>query len=932
MSRERPPDSNRTPMVAIHDEAETLFAECLDRFESEGERAIDAACERRPDLAPEIRSRFEALCRAGLVSRGTKGLGEFPERLGEFKLLRRIGGGGMGVVYLAEQTSLGRRVALKLIRPENLYFPSARERFRREIESVARTQHHGVVPIFAVGDEGGIPYYAMEWIDGRSLLDVLDRLGGFAPERLSSIDLDSALGSHADADRPVGKPRPKSWTETAFSIVLRIAEALRHVHERGVIHRDVKPSNVMLTASGRVVLLDFGLSRSAGQDGLTRTGAHVGSLPYMAPEQLRGDNARVGARTDVYALGVTLYELLTLRVPYRADSPDATQRLIFAGEPEPIRSRNRAVSRDAQTVCLKAMDRDPARRYASAAEFARDLLNVLERRTIEARRPGALRRAWRCVERHPATTSVLAGSLSIMLLALTIAWRERTSERTITLLSDIHVVRRLFQEADGFWPANIDSMGSIDRWIRDAEALVARAGVALERLEDLRGRANPYTDADRAADASEPLRRKRALEFELASLRRKILSQYTVLPPGEQRQVDVLEAAVAAAEAEAGKRRTWRFDRIELQWELETLTSIASENERLVPLLASVREQRAATLRLHETCIENAADAWRRAIEDVSTLPVYGGLVLPPQKNLIPLWRNPESGLWEFLHRPTGELPTIEVEPDFRSRLLPEGRTGVVLVLLPGGRYHMGAMPPDDSHPLGGPNVDPDAKWTESPVHPVDLDAFFMSKYELTVEQARRLGFGERLKKYDSLRAVSLIDLDSMSRALSRVGLEIPTEAQWEYACRAGTTSPFSSGSDPATLFEAANVADSEFYGWTDRRTISPSLLATPRPSDGFADVAPIGSLRPNAFGLHDVHGNVAEYCRDVHSARAYRSMDHRPGDGLFEVILGGDWRVARGGAFCQEAVLNRSACREVVSPSSTKAHVGFRPSRRLER
>lgn len=931
-------DSRRAEGQEPPRDTEAIVARCLERFESEGDGAVEEACARYPDLAPEIRSRVDALRRAGFVPGAarpapTPAPDSYPERLGDFRLIRRIGGGGMGVVYLAEQVSLGRRVALKLIRPEHLYFPNARERFRREVESVARARHPGIVPIHAVGEESGIPYYAMEWIDGKSLLQVIDRLGGRAPERLTPRDLASAIGAGEVFRIDRDEAPARSWTEAALRIALRVAEALQHVHANGVIHRDVKPSNVMLTASGRVVLLDFGLARTEGEAGLTKAGAPVGSLPYMSPEQLRGDPDRIDARTDVYALGVTLYELLTLRVPFGADSPTETQRLILEGEPEPIRTRNRSVSRDAETVCMKALDRDPARRYATAEAFARDLSNVLERRPVEARRASALVRARRWTERHPAATVVVLASLALMALALAIAWRERKAQRTIALLSDIHVARRLFREAESFWPADVAKTGAIDRWLADAEAVVARAGAARARLAELRDGALPYSDDDRAADAAEPLRRKRAIEFELESVRTLLLSQLEEVRQSEQRQIDVLEAAIAAADADSRRRRTWRFDGIETRWEFETLSSIVAEIETLESLVESVRDVRATALRLHRICAESASDAWERAARDVAALPVYRGLALRPQRHLVPIWRNPRSGLWEFAHLATGGPPEIdESERGEAPRLAVDGGMGVVLVLLPGGRFRMGAALPDATQRPGDPNVDPDAKWGEGPVHEVDLDPFFMSKYELTRGQARRLGFEDHLPLDDATLPAAWVEYRSMSRALARVGLEPPTEAQWEYGCRAGTTTPYWTGPSAELVYRAANVADAAFFESVDPRIDASDFRPQVRFSDGFAGIAPVGSLPPNPFGLHDTHGNVAEWCRDVYVTRAYRAMRHQPGDGLLEVILGGPKQSVRGGSSSGIVESARSAARSANSPDISDPNVGIRPARRLER
>src|SRR5262245_60032547 len=176
------------------DRVESLVAQCLERAETDGASAVDAVCARHPDLADAVRERLAALDVLGLVGAAPAAAQSgFPERLGEFRLLRRLGGGGMGVVYLAEQSKLGRRVALKLIRPEHLYFPGARERFRREVEAVARLQHPGIVPVHTVGEEGGIPYFTMEYVEGHTLEDVLRALRGRSPVELSSSDLAEAV-------------------------------------------------------------------------------------------------------------------------------------------------------------------------------------------------------------------------------------------------------------------------------------------------------------------------------------------------------------------------------------------------------------------------------------------------------------------------------------------------------------------------------------------------------------------------------------------------------------------------------------------------------------------------------------------------------------------------------------------------------------------
>lgn len=404
-----------------------LVAKCLDRRDAGEHDALDSLCREFPEHASALRRRIALLEQVGLVAsrphsapaaesapRGDER--DFPERLGEFRLLRRIGGGGMGVVYLARQDPLAREVALKLIRPESVYFGGAKERFRREVEAVARLNHPGIVPIYTVGEEKGIPYFAMEYVEGIPLSEILTRLRerGDAT-RLSGRDL-AAILLCGEPDRPsvieAGDRLGPNWVQACVRLGLEIAEALAHAHARGVVHRDVKPSNILVTREGRARLADFGLASFGADHSLTRSTSPMGSPPYMAPEVCAGGGAAADARTDVYALGVTLYELLTLKMAFSGDSREMLSR-ILAADFRPIREVNPQVPRDVEAVCLKAMDLDQDRRYPTAEALAIDLRNVLELRPVLASRPGWILRARRFVQRRPALA--MAGLLVFFL-------------------------------------------------------------------------------------------------------------------------------------------------------------------------------------------------------------------------------------------------------------------------------------------------------------------------------------------------------------------------------------------------------------------------------------------------------------------------------------------------------------------------------------
>jgi serine/threonine protein kinase/predicted Zn-dependent protease len=384
------------------------------------------------------------------------GLGE----LGDFRLVREVGRGGMGIVYEAEQVSLGRRVALKLLPMAAAMDPRQIQRFRVEAQAAACLHHPHIVPVHGVGYERGVHYYAMQLIDGRSLAAMiadLRQLDGLDPADAPAADL-SAIATNDLAARlltggaagqpggagsdsltvslPASASPPRAATPGSFLVgrtassasstrnrqyvrnvarlALQAAEALDHAHTRGILHRDIKPANLLLDSEGRLWVTDFGLAQVRGDDRLTLTGDVLGTLRYMSPEQALGRRVVVDGRTDVYSLGVTLYELLTLRPAVDGRDQAEILRRIADGEPPPLRKINPAVAADLETIVLKATAKEAASRYATAQELADDLRNYLEDRPIRARRPTLAERARRWGRRHrtlawsAATTALVA--------------------------------------------------------------------------------------------------------------------------------------------------------------------------------------------------------------------------------------------------------------------------------------------------------------------------------------------------------------------------------------------------------------------------------------------------------------------------------------------------------------------------------------------
>lgn len=312
-----------------------------------------------------------------------------------YTLLRELGRGGMGAVYLARQERLaGRPVALKVLPAAMAISQRARERFRDEVRAVARLSHPNIVAIHDVVAEDGLHAYAMEWIDGRTLAAwITERAAQGGPSRGSSPGVDSDSARICD-------------------IGIAIAQALAAVHGAGLLHRDVKPSNILLRRDGTPLLGDFGLARETDAT-LTQAGQFVGTAAYAPPEQLRGEVERIDRRSDVYALGATLYHALALRPPFDGHEPARLLPQIEGAGPRPLRKLNPRVPRDLATVLAKALEPDPARRYQTAGDLADDLARVRSLRPIRARPPGPLTRVMKLVRRRRGLLAAAIGGAAL---------------------------------------------------------------------------------------------------------------------------------------------------------------------------------------------------------------------------------------------------------------------------------------------------------------------------------------------------------------------------------------------------------------------------------------------------------------------------------------------------------------------------------------
>jgi serine/threonine protein kinase len=462
-------------MSSLNDErspVELLADEFLARCKRGEQPTIQEYCDRHPDLADEIRDVFEALLMvedlkpgsgdvSGSLGESVKGNGKRLEHVGDYRILCELGRGGMGVVYEAEQQALGRRVALKVLPRASAGDGSAQVRFQREAKAAARMHHTNIVPVFDVGQDGEHLYYAMQLIHGQGLdlvIDDLKRLraqstagptkdrpadarsiaaslvaGQFEKENLAAPAADDPGATAAyEGSTPSSAMLPgQSEITTATSnrpayflsvaqIGLQTAAALSYAHSRGIIHRDIKPGNLILDTTGNVWVADFGLAKT-GDGGLTHTGDILGTVRYMAPERFRG---QCDVRADVYALGMTLYELLTLKPAYACGDRLKLIELIRQAEAPSPRSVDARIPRDLETIVLKAIDKDAKRRYQSADELAEDLQRFVNDEPIKARRVGPAERLGRWCRRNPAVAGLAAAVLVLMAAGTTLsAWQ-----------------------------------------------------------------------------------------------------------------------------------------------------------------------------------------------------------------------------------------------------------------------------------------------------------------------------------------------------------------------------------------------------------------------------------------------------------------------------------------------------------------------------
>jgi serine/threonine protein kinase/formylglycine-generating enzyme required for sulfatase activity len=928
--------------------SEELSAEDLARLDTLFERAADLSSTEQAAFVAEECGDNHAL--AGELERLLGGLAADDRlariqpaaptlagtQVGPYRLIERIGEGGMGEVYVAEQLEpVQRRVAVKLIKP-GLDSAEVVARFQAERQALARMRHPSVAQIHGGGTtESGRPYFVMEYVDGEPINAYCDR------HRLS--------------------------TRARLELFLDVCAGVQHAHQKGVVHRDLKPSNLLVTAGEDRPLpkvIDFGVARAtsgrlADQTLMTQLGQVVGTLEYMSPEQADPGSVDVDTRSDVYSLGVVLYELVSGLMPFdRATlaglSLSEVQKVLRETDPATPSTRLRRqmgtatslaplhgtepgawirqLSGDLDWICLKALERDPARRYASVSELAEDVRRHLRHEPVLARRPSVGYRTAKFVRRN--RLAVTAGAAVLVALGLGGAlWLSGrldalASERTARLLrpaGDMVRLDRLVQRADeDLWPAEPERIEAMQAWLTETDVLLAGLADHRLELEALRARALPWSTEDRQRDLE-----SHPSYFELWRLRAAAERDALGGEPSEEfdqrlaereERIEALEAALAP---EAAIRRTWRFvSDDDLYWH-GLLTDLVSGLEALTDEASGLRSDEGLSVEhgwsmpwrirlagdLPALSLEGeAAVLWEEAIRAIRESPHYGGLELTPQLGLVPIGPDAASGLWEFAHLLSGEPATRD--NDGRIEMAPE--TGIVLVLLPGGSFRMGSVRRQDPFAL---------VFKEGPVHEVEVAPFFISKFELTRAQWRRVtrssdpdepGFGP-------MHPAQNMNWEEANAAMRHMALVLPHEEQWEYATRAGTRTIWYTGNEELSLQGHANLYDQTGLrrspGWAQEG--GPASII----DDGSLIMTPVGTYRPNPFGLYDVAGNVGEWCGNA-------PYDYAGGGVPTEMST---TRSGRGGSARTNALMARSSARVAGSKNLAAPALGVRPARLIE-
>ncbi|ACK86168.1 SUMF1/EgtB/PvdO family nonheme iron enzyme [Methylorubrum extorquens] len=526
--------------------------------------------------------------------------------------------------------------------------------------------------------------------------------------------------------------------------------------------------------------------------------------------------------------------------------------------------------------------------------------------------------------------NIVLTTLAVLLVGVAFLYQRSSSTLSeYERLADGRQLANARAEADALWPAEPPLISKLDEWRRKYEQLAQRLPSHSAALQRLRIGARPYTENDRTKDYGVELEELRLARRDLQISAKRLQGALAADERTDmEASVRTLSDKIKRLEATVRERRTWRFDDTTLQFRHDALAQLVSELREFVDvrrgLLASVGRRRELSSRIKDATVDQRRNEWEAALSRIRDNPLYQGLTFPPQLGLIPLGPDPNSRLEEFLHwqSHSGAVPARNGRGEFER----SADTGIILVLVPPGRFWMGAQKTDRTVP----NYDPGARANESPLREIDLSAYFISKFEMTQGQWLRStdepnpsfhlpGLNRAsMQMVNLMHPVEQVSWHAAGRVLSQLRLSLPTEAQWERAARAGSSTVYAGTSDVSQLNRFANLAGEE------AREIWPS--AAGKFKDPYVIHSEVGKFLPNAFGLFDMTGNIFEWCRDHYSDY---SIAPRERDGLRESLA--QEVVDRGGGFAYEVELARVATRNKIDPSFREYSIGVRPARAVE-
>lgn len=908
---------------------------------------LTGAFESAPTAAnEESRPNADAARPSDAPSGETASVDDFPSTIknGRYRILRELGRGGQGTVVLAEDRELRRRVAIKVLTGWASASKSAGERFRREAHLVSKLDHPAICSIYDVGEEAGTRFLVMRYVEGRTLSSMI------SGSRASAETLEHsgfvALGE-GDAETPTTtRSAGPEGVERRRILVLfeKIARALHFAHEAGVVHRDIKPGNIMITERGEPVILDFGLARDETGEtpAISVSGDLYGTPAYMSPEQLR-IGPGVDRRSDVYSLGVALFEALAHRRPFEAPTRQGLFDAILGREAPRLRSIVESTPRDLEVVVATALENDRNRRYLTALDLADELRRVLDKEPIRARPAGIGLVLKRWFQRNPrlgiasaiAVVSLLAGIVVSSYLAQKArSEKERADRENVEYrrLADARRLDDLVREArEDLWPPVPSMERRLSEWLARARPLAVEQGERRDALERLRRDAISVRREIPDAELASIEERRRAVARELEVLHARAEdSPDDAARESAAQAILVADAADRELRAQLDRPLVWRFPNADLEWRHDRLAELVAAIDRFTkpdPLdsstIASVEARLETARTIGKRSIDDHRAAWdecRRAVEASNR---YAGLSLSPQIGLRPIGAN-DCGYQEFVHAGSGNVPTRD--GDLPPRV--DESTGIVLVLVPGGRFVMGS------------GITEPGRRADEEEHEILLEPFFIAKYEVTQAQWQRV-MGENPSFYRpgvddrgqpcGVPVTSMHPVESITWSMARdfcrrLDVELPTEAVWEYACRAGSKTPFTWGDRPDCLAKKANVGDESLL---DVGVQYRSIRRAPW-RDGWGVHTDVRNGAANAFGLFGLHGNVSEWCRDVYAER-FPSAANLPKDG--ENIFGASTsRTLRDGNWMNDPANSRAALRWRVSPTHLHINLGVRVMRRIDR